>query len=203
MTNKFQNPIDLEWSFLDREKWISQATSKKFDLIIIGGGMTGAGIAREAALRGISFLLLDKNDFAFGTSSRSSKLTHGGLRYLNNKQFNVVRESTTERNWLRTHFPNLVRPLAFNLYSYEDYMYSPFKIKFAFKLYHMFSDWFSKFKNYHEPVVLSKEEFFKLEPNVRKKNFKMGGYYYDCNCDDGRLAMETIKESVFLSKGES
>jgi glycerol-3-phosphate dehydrogenase len=195
--------LNFQWSSLDRAKYIEQAKNGKFDLIIIGGGMTGAGVCREAALRGLSFLVIDKNDFAFGTSSRSSKLVHGGLRYIANKQFKVVRESTTERNWLRTHMPNLVRPLAFNLYSYEDWMYSPKKVKLGMFLYNLFSDKFSKYKNYAKPTVLAKEDFLKLEPCIRKEKFTMGGYYYDTNVDDGRLTLETIKESLYLSKNGS
>lgn len=194
---------NFAWSVMERNTDIECLKEKHFDLIIIGGGMTGAGICREAALRGLSFLLLDKNDFAFGTSSRSSKLIHGGLRYLGNNQFKVVRESCTERNWLRNHFPNLVRPLAFNLYSYEDYMYSPTKVKLAFNLYNKFSDEFSRFKNFAKPKILTKEEFLEMEPNIRKEGFVMGGYYYDNNVDDARLTLETIKESVFLAQGKS
>ena len=195
--------LKFRWSVKDRSAYIGQAQKDSFDLVIIGGGMTGAGICREAALRGLSFCLLEKKDFAFGTSSRSSKLVHGGLRYLANKQFNVVRESTTERNWLRTHFPNLVRPLAFNLYSYEGWMYSPKKVKLAMKLYSKFSDTFSKFKNYKKPTILTCEEFLKLEPGIRKEGLNMGGYYYDTNVDDARLTLETIKEALVLSEGKS
>ncbi|WP_371802771.1 FAD-dependent oxidoreductase [Candidatus Lokiarchaeum ossiferum] len=194
---------NFAWSTMDRNKLTQNLEEKHFDLIIIGGGMTGAGICREAALRGLSFLLLDKNDFAFGTSSRSSKLIHGGLRYLGNNQFKVVRESCTERNWLRNHFPNLVRPLAFNLYSYEGYMYSPQKVKIALYLYNKFSDTFSKFKNYAKPKILTREEFLEMEPNIREEGFVMGGYYYDNNVDDARLTLETIKESLFFAKGKS
>ena len=101
------------WNAKSRNDIIRQVQKKEYDLVIIGGGITGAGVAREAALRGISFCLVDKGDFASGTSSRSSKLAHGGLRYLSQGDFGVVRLSTTERNWLRCHLPNLVRPAAF------------------------------------------------------------------------------------------
>jgi len=107
---------NFQWSFLDRSKDLKRAASETFDLIIVGGGITGAGIAREAALRNLKFIIIDKNDFAFGTSSKSSKLAHGGFRYLANGDFKLVRESTTERNWMRVSLPNLVRPLAFNMY---------------------------------------------------------------------------------------
>jgi glycerol-3-phosphate dehydrogenase len=84
------------WSAKTRDADIGDAGSREYDLIIIGGGITGAAIARECALRGLSFCLLDKNDFAFGTSSRSSKLFHGGMRYLASGEFGLVRESTSE-----------------------------------------------------------------------------------------------------------
>jgi glycerol-3-phosphate dehydrogenase len=195
--------IDFKWTALDREKYINQALNKHFDLIIVGGGITGAGIARDAALRGLSFLLLDKDDFAFGTSSRSSKLAHGGLRYLKTYEFGLVRESTTERNWLRCHLPNLVRPLAFNLYSYEGWMYKPKKVKLAMSLYDFLSDTFSKYKNYQRYKLLSKEAFSQLEPKIRKEGLLMGGYYYDTNVDDARLTVESIKDALFHSEGNS
>ncbi|MHA1647150.1 MAG: glycerol-3-phosphate dehydrogenase/oxidase [Promethearchaeota archaeon] len=197
------NVLNIDWCSLNREKYLSKVSSQKFDLIIIGGGITGAGIAREAALRGLTFVILEKNDFAYGTSSRSSKLIHGGFRYLSNAQFKVVRESTTERNWLRVHFPNLVRPMAFNLYSYEDYMFSPNKIKIALKLYNEFSDRHSKFKNFDKPHILTKEEFIAWEPKVKTDKLVMGAYYYDNNVDDARLTLETIKESLNYSDGSS
>ena len=104
----------LSWSAKDRSRALAQASRLDFELVIIGGGITGAGVAREAALRGIPFLLADKEDFASGTSSRSSKLVHGGFRYLAQGEFRLVREAATERNWLRSALPNLVRPLAFH-----------------------------------------------------------------------------------------
>jgi len=81
----------LSWSAKDRDRALEQARSGDFELIIIGGGITGAGVAREAALRSIPFLLVDQEDFASGTSSRSSKLVHGGLRYLAQGEFRLVR----------------------------------------------------------------------------------------------------------------
>ena len=87
--------------------------NRHWDLVIIGGGITGAGILREASQAGLSALLLDANDFAFGTSSRSSKLVHGGFRYLRNRQFNVTSESVKERERLLREAEHLVTPLQF------------------------------------------------------------------------------------------
>ena len=110
----------VRWTSLDRQKYIDRLKSEVFDLVIIGGGITGAGLVREAALRGIKTALIDKNDFASGTSSKSSKLAHGGFRYLTQREFKLVRESTTERNWLRTHFTHNVRPTKFNVCVFEN-----------------------------------------------------------------------------------
>jgi len=196
------------WSAKQRKEMIKQAETSTFDLIIIGGGITGAGIAREAALRGLTFCLLEKHDFAFGTSSRSSKLFHGGLRYLSSGEFGLVRESTTERNWLMEHFPNLVRPLGFMFCSYEKGKDSPFKIFFAVKLYDILSNYFSRFKNYRRARIFKADFIEEFEPNVALETpelgkLKMAGFYYDTNCDDARVTVEIIKEAVARSGNNS
>lgn len=196
------------WSAKQRKEMIKQAQAGEFDLIIVGGGITGAGIAREAALRGLSFCLLEKNDFAFGTSSRSSKLFHGGLRYLSSGEFGLVRESTTERNWLMHHFPNLVRPLGFMFCSYEKGKDSPFRVFLAVKLYDILSNYFSKFKNFRRARIFRRDFIEEFEPTVALETpelgkLKMAGFYYDTNCDDSRVTLEIIKESVARSGNTS
>jgi glycerol-3-phosphate dehydrogenase len=196
------------WSAKTRNEIIGDLTGRDYEIIIVGGGITGAGIARECSLRGISFCLLDKNDFAFGTSSRSSKLFHGGLRYLASGDFKLVRESTSERNWLRCHFPNLVRPLAFVYPSYSKSKATPRKVRLAVLLYRIVSDWFSPFKNYGKGKILKLDEVKKLEPAVALEDATLGkmtlaGFYYDTNCDDARVTLEIIKESLAGSGGSS
>ncbi len=196
------------WSAAERNTAINAAAAKTYDLIIIGGGITGAGIARECALRGISFCLLDKNDFAFGTSSRSSKLFHGGLRYLASGEFGLVRESTGERNWLRCHFPNLVRPLAFVYPSYQHSRATPAKVRLAVFLYDIFSNWFSRFKNYRKGRVFKASFIEEIEPAVAMELPELGkmtiaGFYYDTNCDDARVTLEIIKESILINENPS
>jgi len=93
---------------------------QSWDIIVIGGGITGAGIFNMAAQKGLKVLLLEANDFSFGTSSRSSKLVHGGIRYLKNHQFDVVRESVKERERMLRESDGLVDPLAFIFPSYEN-----------------------------------------------------------------------------------
>jgi len=196
------------WSARDRDDAIRTAADRNYELIIIGGGITGAGIARECALRGISFCLLDKKDFAFGTSSRSSKLFHGGLRYLASGEFGLVRESTNERNWLRCHFPNLVRPLGFIYPSYQRSKSTPVKVRIAVFLYTILSDCFSEFKNYRKGRIFKASFIEELEPAITLEDPELGkmtiaGYYYDTNCDDARVTLEIIKESISKPENQS
>jgi len=200
--------VSVKWSAYDRRQVLDLVQKQEFDLIIIGGGITGAGIARECALRDLSFCLLDKNDFAFGTSSRSSKLFHGGLRYLASGEFGLVRESTSERNWLRCHLPNLVRPLGFVYPSYENYKSTPLKIRFAVLLYDLLSNCFSEHKNYRKSRIFKASFIEELEPAVALEDPELGkmtiaGFYYDTNCDDARVTLEIIKESITYSNSRS
>src|SRR5580765_3764075 len=93
---------------------------QEFDAVIIGGGINGAGVARDAALRGLKVCLFEKGDFASGTSSKSTKIAHGGLRYLRNLEFSLVREAQLERRWLREAMPHLAQPLSFCYPVYRD-----------------------------------------------------------------------------------
>ncbi len=196
------------WSAKTRQETVARAGEKEFDLIIIGGGITGAGIARECALRKLSFCLLDKNDFAFGTSSRSSKLFHGGLRYLASGEFRLVRESTVERNWLRCHLPNLVRPLAFVYPAFQKGKSKTIKVRLAVFLYDLISNSFSKYKNYRRGRIFKASFIEEIEPAITLEDPDLGkmtiaGFYYDTNCDDARVTLEIIKESIAASEDES
>ena len=106
-----------------------------FDLAIIGGGINGAASAREAALRGLKVALVEARDFASGTSSRSSKLIHGGLRYLEQMDFKLVHEARRERRLLLELAPHLARPVPFLLPIYRGDPYSPFKIRVGLSIY--------------------------------------------------------------------
>lgn len=192
------NIVEINWSALDRNKDIKRLEEEEFELVIIGGGVTGAGIAREAALRGIKTALIDKNDFAFGTSSRSSKMAHGGFRYLAQNEFKIVRESTTERNWLRNHFSHNVRPLITNIGGFTDRKISPTEVKLGLGIYDFLSDFGSKFKQFKKHKILTREEVLKEEPNFNPSSLVNLGQYYDTNVDDSRLTLETIKESKVI-----
>ena len=195
--NKIQN---ISWSASDRNKLISKLKSEKFDIIIIGGGITGAGVFRDIMMRAtdvkedLKILLIDKNDFAFGTSNRSSKLAHGGIRYLALGDFEVVKESTTERDWLRNNFPNLVRPQAFMYCAYKG-AESKSTIKMGLSIY----DKLAENNNYKKYRWLTHEELIEMEPklDIETTVGKGAGLYYDTNINDARLTLESIKEGVF------
>jgi glycerol-3-phosphate dehydrogenase len=192
----------LSWNAQDRPWAIDQAITHDFDLVIIGGGITGAGVAREAALRGIPFLLVEKDDFASGTSSRSSKLVHGGMRYLAQREFKLVRESTTERNWLRAALPNLVRPLGFYFCAYRGGKDSPGRVKLALRLYDFLGNTCSRFK-FPRHTFLTPAQLAEREPAANTEGLAMAGLYYDANVDDARLTLEVLKEARDYSGGRS
>ena len=110
-------------------------SSQKFDLAIIGGGIQGAATARDAAMRGLKVALVDARDFASGTSSRSSKMIHGGLRYLEQYDFRLVHEARRERRLLLKLAPHLARPVPFLVPIYGGDPYSPFKLRLGLTLY--------------------------------------------------------------------
>src|SRR3954447_9390425 len=108
-----------EFSFQSRAKSIQRFRDEVFDLLVVGGGITGAAVARDATSRGLKVALVERKDFAFGTSSRSSKLIHGGLRYLQNFEIGLVFEALAERALLLKTVPHMVRPLQFYLPVYQ------------------------------------------------------------------------------------
>src|SRR5579885_3864762 len=117
------------------KRTLESLTDETFDLLILGGGITGAGVALDAALRGLRVALIDKGDFASGTSSASSKLVHGGLRYLEHGDFRLVYEALHERRRLLTNAPHLVAPLRFVLPFYDRARVPPCKWRLGLLLY--------------------------------------------------------------------
>lgn len=196
MTELEENLFDLSWNYKNRDKLIENLKTTEYDLIVIGGGITGAGVAREAAMRDLKVALVEMQDFGAGTSSRSSKLAHGGIRYLANAEFGLVREATTERNWLLHHLPHIIRPIPFLFIDWENTGESKFQIKLATTIYDMLSDWFSKFKNYKKHKWYSPEKVFEFEPEIKKEGNKGGAIYWDNNMDDGRIVIEALKEAI-------
>jgi glycerol-3-phosphate dehydrogenase len=156
-----------------------------FDLAIIGGGINGAGIARDAALRGKTVILLEKGDIASGTSSRSSKMVHGGIRYLEQLRFGLVRESLRERGILLGIAPHLVRPQAFVLPFYEGARRGPRAIRLGLFLY----DVLSLGRRLGKSRVLSAPEVLDRVPGLLPDGLLGGGVYHDGVMDDARLAL--------------
>jgi glycerol-3-phosphate dehydrogenase len=149
---------------------------KVYDLIIIGGGINGAGIARDAAVRGLSVLLFEKSDFGSGTSWTSTKMIHGGLRYLEHYEFYLVRESLREREILLKTAPHLVRPLPFVIPIYKDRIYGSTKVKLGMIAYDVLS--FDKSLPPHRS--LSPTEFLRSDPSITPDGLKRVFIYYDC-----------------------
>ncbi|MGV9199682.1 MAG: FAD-dependent oxidoreductase [Promethearchaeia archaeon] len=188
--------FETAWNYENRENIIENLKDTEYDVIVIGGGITGAGVAREAAMRDLKVALIEMQDFSAGTSSRSSKLAHGGIRYLANLEFGLVREATTERNWLLHNLPHIIRPIPFLFIDWEEGKESKFEIKLATTLYDILSDWFSKYNNHKKHKWYSPEKVFEFEPEIKKEGNRGGAIYWDNNMDDGRIVIETLKEAV-------
>lgn len=163
-----------------------------FDLVIIGGGITGAAIARDAVLRGLSVALLDKGDFASGTSSKSSKLVHGGLRYLKGRHIRLVRESLRERGVLLKIAPHLVRADGFYLPVYEGDRDGKLMLKLGLTAY----DVLAGFGEITHHRMLSKEQLLEEEPLLRPEGLRGGFRYSDCLVNDARLTLTTVRSAV-------
>lgn len=163
-----------------------------FDLLIIGGGITGAGIALDAASRGLKVALVDKQDFASGTSSRSTKLVHGGLRYLAQFEFKLVRDVAKERKILFCNAPQLVIPEKMLLPFIEHGTYSKWMAAIGLWIYDLIGD----VKKEERKVIMNAEEAKMQEPLLDEKQLLGGGLYTEYRTDDARLTMEVLKTSV-------
>jgi glycerol-3-phosphate dehydrogenase len=158
-----------------------RARATPWDIVIIGGGATGMGCAVDAASRGFEVLLLEQHDFGKGTSSRSTKLVHGGVRYLEQGNISLVMEALKERGILRQNAPHLVRDLAFIVPNY-DWWEMPF-YGVGLKVYDLLA---TKYR-FGKSQILSKEETLKRLPTIRTEGLRGGVIYYDGQFDDTRL----------------
>ena len=162
-----------------------------FDALIIGGGITGAGIARDAALRGLSVALIDKGDFASGTSSRSSRLIHGGVRYLEHGHLHLVFEASAERRRLLKLAPHLVKPMAFTWPVYDGQRLPLWKLNAGLTLY----DALALFRNVGRHTRLGAKELLAAEPTVRSRLLGGGVRYWDASTDDARLTIANVVDA--------
>ena len=161
----------------------------KWDLIIIGGGITGAGIFREAARMGLTAILIEQRDFAWGTSSRSSKLVHGGLRYLKEGHFKMTKIAVEERERLLREAPGLVESLGFLLPVYEDQRPGKRTMQVGLSLY----DLMARERQHH---YYDREKFKQMVPHINSTGLKGGFEFLDAQVDDSRLVLRLINEAV-------
>ncbi|HEX2913842.1 MAG TPA: glycerol-3-phosphate dehydrogenase/oxidase [Chloroflexia bacterium] len=179
-----------------RAEQLAALKDKQFDLIVIGGGIIGAGIARDAASRGLQVALFEKEDYASGTSSRSTRLIHGGLRYLEMFDFGLVRMDLKEREILLRIAPHLVRPLAFLVPFYRKSAFYRFKLGVGMWLY----DWLSFDKSLPNHKSFSTKKTLQLEPSLRAEGLQGAQMYYDGQVNlPERLTLENIIDAQ--SKG--
>ncbi|MCC6332579.1 MAG: glycerol-3-phosphate dehydrogenase/oxidase [Myxococcales bacterium] len=177
-----------------REAALQRLATEAFDVLVVGGGITGCGAARDAAARGLKVALVEKTDFGAGTSSRSSKLIHGGLRYLEHAEFGLVFESVNERKRLMSLGRHLVRPLPFLVTNYKgDRRFLP-TLAFGLWIY----DALCLFGNYRNHRTFGPTKTRALEPKIKSQGLRGGILYYDCLTDDARLTLENALDARAL-----
>jgi glycerol-3-phosphate dehydrogenase len=179
------------FSLEDRNRGLSKMAGGEFDLLVIGGGINGAGVARDAASRGMKVALVEASDFASGTSSRSSKLIHGGIRYLENFEFHLVFEALSERTLLFAMAPHLVHPLRFVLPLYEDSRVGMFKMGLGMMLYDVLSS-FDAPENHER---LNAKRSLERVPLLQANGLAGSYVYSDAYMDDDRLVIETLRDA--------
>ncbi|KYG69126.1 hypothetical protein AZI87_07865 [Bdellovibrio bacteriovorus] len=179
------------FSFANRIQNINKMKTQEFDLVIIGGGINGAGVARDASARGMKVALIEARDFASGTSSKSSKLIHGGIRYLENMEFKLVFEALNERTRLFEMAPHLVHPLRFMIPLYKESRVGMTKMGMGMWLY----DALSLFQAPEMHERLNAKHSLERMPAIRSENL-LGSYIYsDAYMDDDRLVHETLRSA--------
>ena len=171
-----------------------QLGSEQFDVLVVGGGITGTGIARDAAARGLKVALVEKLDFGAGTSSKSSKLVHGGLRYLEHAEFALVFESVNERKRLMKLARHLVRPLPFLVTNHKGDRRFLATLALGLWIY----DALCFFGNYRNHRTYGRKKTLQLEPSLKAEGLNGGILYYDCATDDARLTLECALDAQSL-----
>ena len=176
---------------LNREVIKKNLQNEEYDVVIIGGGITGAGIALDASQRGMKVALVEMQDFAQGTSSRSTKLVHGGLRYLKQAQIKVVAETGKERAIVYENGPHVTTPEWMLLPMHKGGTFGKFTTNLGLTAY----DRLAGVKKYERKKMLSKKQTLNKEPLVKKDGLKGGGYYVEYRTDDARLTIEVMKRA--------
>jgi glycerol-3-phosphate dehydrogenase len=182
----------MELSSRHRDNVYKMLEERDLDLIIIGGGITGAGIALDASIRGLKVALLEMQDFAAGTSSRSTKLVHGGLRYLKQFEIKMVAEVGKERAIVYENGPHVTTPEWMMLPFYKSGTYSPFITNIGLRVY----DFLAGVKKAERRKMLNRDQTLQLEPLLKEKELLGSGYYVEYRTDDARLTLEVLKKAV-------
>lgn len=180
------------WSARDRAVHLKELSETTYDVLIIGGGITGAGVLRACGLAGIRAALIEKEDFAFGTSSKSTRLAHGGARYIANGDFGLVWVETHERDWIRGAIPHLAPPVPIIRANYSSIEAG------IMRAYFSVYDALSGFGNHKNTRHLSRAGVLEHEPNVRFPKLHSGELMYECIINDARLTLEIVKEGMRL-----
>ncbi|WP_349305678.1 FAD-dependent oxidoreductase [Bacillus sp. FJAT-49711] len=178
-------------SGINRESQIDQQSKTEYDVLVIGGGITGAGIALDAVTRGMKTALVEMQDFAAGTSSRSTKLVHGGLRYLKQLEIKEVADLGKERAIVYENGPHVTTPEWMLLPFYEKGTFGKYTTSIGLKVY----DFLARVKKEERRKILSKEETIVKEPLIKKDGLLGGGYYVEYRTDDARLTIEVMKSA--------
>jgi len=179
----------MYFSNLNRESIVEKLENNRFDLIIVGGGITGAGIALDAVTRGLNVALLEMNDFASGTSSRSTKLVHGGLRYLKQFEIKEVAELGKERSIVYENGPHVTTPELMLLPFHQGGTFGKTMTSLGLTLY----DRLAQVKKEERRVMISKDEVINKVPFIKSQGLKGGGVYVEYRTDDARLTLEVMK----------
>jgi glycerol-3-phosphate dehydrogenase len=180
------------FSGTQREERLKEIANQSFDLLVIGGGITGAGIALDAVTRGMRTALVEMQDFAAGTSSRSTKLVHGGLRYLKQFEVKMVAEVGKERAVVYENGPHVTTPEWMLLPLHEGGTFGKFSTSLGLRLY----DFLAGVKRSERRSMLNVEDTLKREPLVKREGLKGSGVYVEYRTDDARLTIEVMKEAV-------
>jgi glycerol-3-phosphate dehydrogenase len=182
---------EMNFSYKNRKEIINSMKADPFDVLIIGGGITGAGIALDAAMRGMKTAIIDMQDFAAGTSSRSTKLVHGGLRYLKQFEVKMVAEVGKERAIVYENGPHVTTPEWMLLPIYEGGTFGKFSTSIGLRVY----DFLAGVKRSERRSMLTVSDTLQKEPLVKKDGLKGGGYYVEYRTDDARLTLEVMKKA--------
>ncbi len=184
--------LPTPFSVTTRKVTLNNLQKQEYDIAIIGGGITGAGILLDAVARGLKVILFEKQDFAIGTSSRSTKLIHGGLRYLKNLELGLVREVGQERAIVFSNAIHLVRPEKMLLPLFPDGSLNKFTANIGIGVY----EWLANVQAKERKSMLDKENTITLEPLLKDTKVTGSALYTEYRCDDARLVIEVLKKAV-------